>query len=293
MAAVQDINTGALMNHALATAQSYGGIARASTNHYNFGTNAGVIQGVDAKSIAITSVGKVFNASASASSITSDTESRTAISQPIPSATNITRLQSLAYLTALPTLPDSLTALTAHPHLQADINLGQGTGNPSDALGLVSLAGPATTSGGWSTSINESLDLSQFSSSQHLFIGLASARSTSADPANLHFSISREGTTLVDQTFTTLTDATAYFTDHSLDLGLLDPASNGHLNLTIQLDATLIPNGGFSANLFIANATAASGVPEPSSTFLLNLATTGLLTRRRRPVCKPWSGGRL
>ena len=105
--------------------------------------------------------------------------------------------------------------------------------------------------------------------------------------------MAREGTTLVDQTFTTLTDATAYFTDHSLDLGLLDPGSNGRLNLTIQLDATLIPNGGFSANLLIANATAASGIPEPSSTFLLTLATTGLLTRRRRPVCKPWSGGRL
>ena len=293
MAAVQDINTGALMNHALATAQSYGGIARASTNHYNFGTNAGVIQGVDAKSTAITSVGKVLNASASASSIMSNTESRAAISQPIPSATNITGLRSLAYLTALPTLPDSLTALTAHPHLQADINLGQGVGSSSDMLGLVSLAGPATLNGGWSTSINESLDLSQFSSAQHLFIGLATARATSTGPANLHFSISREGAMLIDQTFTTLADATAYFTDNSLDLGPLDPLSNGHLDLTIQLDASQIPDGGFATTLLIANATPASGIPEPSSTLLLTLATTGLLTRRRRPIFKPRSGGRL
>ena len=284
IATVKGGKTNLPLNRAIAVAQSLnGGIARADAT--TSGTNA-----IDASTLAITSLGKVLNASAT-SSFKLNSYSKAQIGLPHPSVLNIAR--DYAYLTALPTLVDSLSALTAHPHLQADINLGQGVGSSSDMLGLVSLAGPATLNGGWSTSINESLDLSQFSSAQHLFIGLATARATSTGPANLHFSISREGAMLIDQTFTTLADATAYFTDNSLDLGPLDPRSNGHLDLTIQLDATQIPDGGFATTLLIANATPASGIPEPSSTLLLTLATTGLLTRRRRPIFKPRSGGRL
>jgi hypothetical protein len=264
-----------LVNLATATARSLGGPAQADA--ITGGTN-----GVNARSMASTSSGMILNAAAGASSLQIGAESRASIGLSPPSATNITKTLSMAFLTAAPAVSDSIAALTGHAPLMTDINLGQGTGAASDILGLVTLAGPAAASVSWNASVDESVDLSRLSLSQHLIVGLLNSNSATSGPTNLHFSISRGSVVVVDRAFTSIANAKTYFNGTSLDLGSIDPTTSGKLDLHIELDASQVPQGGFSGSLVIANATPGAGVPEPSGALLTVLAGAGLLGRRKR-----------
>ena len=71
-------------------------------------------------------------------SAASHVQFRAAVAGPVPSGTNATGLQiRRAFLTALPTAADALTALTASPNAHRDFNIaGEGSGPASTPLGL-------------------------------------------------------------------------------------------------------------------------------------------------------------
>ena len=85
---------------------------------------------------------------------------------------------------------------------------------------------------------------------------------------------------LFDQTYSNFAQATADLTDHSLDLGLIDPGNTGQLVVNVKLDVTASPGSVFTSNLLVANATPGAGVPEPSCG-LLGIVALLTLSRRR------------
>ena len=79
---------------------------------------------------------------------------------------------------------------------------------------------------------------------------------------SLHFSITREGAVVEDQTFATSAAATTYFNDHVLDLGALKANVTGTLDLTFLMEMTTLDNGSrYGANFLVADVGLVMGVP--------------------------------
>jgi hypothetical protein len=128
----------------------------------------------------------------------------------------------------------------------------------------------------------------------HLVLGLLDGLeyrggnpSTSAVQA--HFVVTVNGSAVLDRTFTDPAEATAYVTDHPIDLGMLDPAATGMLDLGVHVDVNSTAIGGFGARLLFAAAPPlaatiavdAATVPEPAI-FPASLIVGAMLTRRQR-----------
>ena len=99
----------------------------------------------------------------------------------------------------------------------------------------------------------------------------------------LTFDVSNSGTSLVHQSFDTLSSADAYFSDHALDLGRF----SGHVDLaiTFQVSGATAQGAGFSyvlAGGALANSlTLPSAVPEPQ-TWLMWMAGLAAAAGRAR-----------
>ena len=114
------------------------------------------------------------------------------------------------------------------------------------------------------------------------FPGLVGSTATGGGFDSLHFVMTREGIAVVDQTFADLGSANTYFGDHTVDFGAIGSNLTGLLDIGLELKVTAHGGDGFTANLLIANATPASGVPEPSCLAVGTMAFAGLARRQRR-----------
>ena len=97
-----------------------------------------------------------------------------------------------------------------------------------------------------------------------LKVALDNPRSTGNGFDTLEFRLDKEGTTVLDQSFTSLAAATAYFTDHVLDLGGIATGITGTLDLTFYLNLTSNDaDAAFQADVLFGDNGAV--VPEPST----------------------------
>ena len=111
---------------------------------------------------------------------------------------------------------------------------------------------PATTVT-MSTSASFSFDVATLQSGK-LLVGLLDPVNSGAAFTSLHFSVTREGATVEDQTFATPAAATTYFNDHVLDFGALKAGVTGTLDLTFLLEMTTLDNGArYGANFLVAD----------------------------------------
>ena len=107
-----------------------------------------------------------------------------------------------------------------------------------------------------------SINISTLSNPQHLLVGLLDPTETSpTNISSLQFQITRQGSTVVTQTFTnpTASQLNSYFDDHTLDLGNYSGVS-GNLNLDFILNLTTSTVGAaFNTDLLFGNSTLAAG----------------------------------
>jgi MYXO-CTERM domain-containing protein len=214
---------------------------------------------------------------------------RSAVARPAPIPAAAAGIQAAAFLTALPGTSDSITALTSSPNTHHDFNVaGEGTGQTSNVLALIIMGGTHVTGGSisqtGSSTVSESIDVSQLASQQNLLIGFLQPTLIGPGFDSLHFQIMAAGMTVANQTFTDTATALSYFTDNTLDLGKISSGMTGSLDLSFQYDLTEKVGGGFTTSFLVANSSLGSGpasVPEPAAFAPLAFAMIGL-TRRRR-----------
>jgi hypothetical protein len=98
-----------------------------------------------------------------------------------------------------------------------------------------------------------SLDVSTLQSGK-LMVGLLDPQSFGSGFTSLHFTITREGAIVEDQTFATIAAATTYFNDRALDFGALKAGVTGTLDLTFFLEMTTLDNGTrYGINFLVAD----------------------------------------
>ena len=122
-----------------------------------------------------------------------------------------------------------------------------------------------------------------------LLVGLLDNSLTSQGFTSLEFSITEDGSTKIDQTFTTVAAAASYFSDHVLDLGtfVAEPA----LDLVFDFTFTTGSSPGRFGEDFLFGAASSvpitpppGAVPEPACLSIFGLAGAAVLARRRRVV---------
>ena len=190
------------------------------------------------------------------------TESRAFIGDAIPDATAASGLEVAAFTTGSPGIAAAQAFTMGNP----DISVHYGP--TSDVLGLVTLGGSTSENNAGSSrtmtgSVTYAIDLNELPNTrQQLLVGLLDSRVEGSGFDSFEFQISREGTIVVDETFTTVADATSYFDSQLLDLGSNDSAAVvGDLDLEFSIALTSDdPDAGFYFDLMFGNSTEFSGV---------------------------------
>jgi len=213
-------------------------------------------------------------------------ESWSAVAQSAPSLSSLNTVQAAAFDTGLPSEPDSRTALAIAPLVHQDFNVaGEGTGPISTVLGLAILGGGNNLDGTghlWNASTTMDLSVTTLSP-QDLMLGLLEPVSSGNGFDSLTFTATKNSSTILQSvTFTSLTDANAYFTDNAVDLGPI----TGVTSIQFQLsETTTAPGDSYDAPLIFGDATVDAGpvpTPEPAGMAVVGVVGAGWLGRRRR-----------
>jgi hypothetical protein len=128
-------------------------------------------------------------------------------------------------------------------------------------FGQNTLNGTPTATPTISTTANYSFDISTLTSG-NLLVGLLDPTTSGPGFTSLHFQVTREGSVVVDQMFSTLATAATYFDDHVLDLGPLTAGVVGTLDLSIHFDMVSPDNlTKFRTTLLVADVGLIAGTP--------------------------------
>jgi hypothetical protein len=143
-----------------------------------------------------------------------------------------------------------------------------------------SLDGSPTQSRTYSASAYLRFQSGDFPDEQRLLLGLLQPTVTGLGFESLRFQVNAGGGAAeIDQVFTDLAPAIAYFSGNTLDLGSI-VSWNGLLDL--QLDLTTRRAGdGFVIETLFGSSTIGANVPLPASGWLLVTAITFAATRSR------------
>jgi hypothetical protein len=154
--------------------------------------------------------------------------------------------------TLVPLLADVTALQAGNPNNQA-VFTGPSMPFALGTLGVVNLSGAAED---YSSSFNLAFD-----QPMSVYLGLLNPTSTGGGFDTLELTVVLDGNTLVDEQFTDLATATAYFTDHVLNTPLMGS------DMTINMQVTShISGDGFGFDLEVAP------VPEPSTVALVLLS---------------------
>jgi hypothetical protein len=194
---------------------------------------------------------------------TSHAEARAGTSNPARDASLAAGIQSAVFATATPTLTDVQSFFAGNVYSQPSFNLVDDAfpGNSSDIFGLVTMGAAYSESGSgnrtYTSTATFAIDLSlNFNPAQRLVVALLDRNSQGVGFDSMTFTITREGTMVVNQTFNTLATALAFFDDELLDLGSNGPLNvSGNLDLIFGLSLTTNDAGaGFQFDLAFGNS---------------------------------------
>jgi hypothetical protein len=159
----------------------------------------------------------------------------------------------MAGSSALPMAGDVSSALISDPNVTAAYNASV-THSPLALLAMgLNTTNTTTPTPSLDVSASYSFNLEMLTSG-NLMIGLLDPTSSGPGFTSLHFTVSREGGLVEDQTFASLASALSYFDDHVLDLGAMASGVVGTLDLSIGLSMISPDNNTrFGATLLIAD----------------------------------------
>ena len=151
--------------------------------------------------------------------------------------------------------------------LAANINISTAFGATPDFFAIEELGGAYSNGGSGTETVTSTADLTLnlgvLAARQDLLLGLYNPTVVGSGFTSLTFTLTGDGQTLVNQTFTTVAAAEAFFADDALDLGSLatGPLSGSILTLEATLTVTTASAGtGFYTGLIIGDPPpAASG----------------------------------
>jgi hypothetical protein len=172
---------------------------------------------------------------------------------------------------------DITTPMAGNPNAQAAFSETQGIAVAVLGAGAVDEADPTSIT--FTSSVSYSFDLARLPlhSDAVLVMALLDTIVGGSGFDLLELEILREGTAIVDETFTDLSDALAYFDDHVFALGDIRAGVTGTLDLDILLRVTTDdPGSRFAANVIFGH------VPEPSTALLFSGGLLAVAARRRR-----------
>jgi hypothetical protein len=181
---------------------------------------------------------------------------------------------------AAPSGAESAALLSSSPNVAAIADGVRGVGAQAAVSASPALSPPDEPSYKFPYSFSTSGGF-EFSTAQagHLLVGFISSAFAGAGFDTLELSISANGATVYDHTFTTLDEANAFFTDHVLDLGLFEA---GDQNVLVSSYYTFVDPAAYGFNYVVG--TSVSAVPEASSWMMMVFGLGGvvLMARRRR-----------
>jgi hypothetical protein len=195
-----------------------------------------------------------------------------------------TTLNSFAGAVGDPLPSDVLATSAGKPNVIRGLGIGRG----GQQLGLAELGGlyPTSSSGGsavFFSTVSFEFDPTALGTPDFA-VGLQDGQLSGNGFDLLDFEVLVNGLPAVQRMFTNPDSALAYFDDQVLNLGVLDPGSDGLIDLTFDLSLTgHIAGDGFAIDLGVAN------VPEPRSVVLLatGLALVFGLARLRATTAAP------
>ena len=254
------------------SAQATAGGQRAAQAHATVNQTAGG----KAKANAATSG---LNALATTDSyvLLAELETRTAVASPAPDRSLGSGLNAFAFATAQPLAADVAAVLTGN--LQVTIRQFFG-GASCTMLGLASLGGALSIDAyfeNYHTSLTQTIDLGTLPGLKHLLLGLVNPEFV-GNTNYLHFLVTKDGSSFIDETFADTATALAYFTDHALDLGDFT-GQTGNLDLGLAFDFAPGSNAGFSSQFLLGAPGVPSPTPLPTSLLLLASGLAGLVGR--------------
>jgi hypothetical protein len=117
-----------------------------------------------------------------------------------------------------------------------------------------------------------------FDSPYSLSLGFLGMNAFNGGFDSLEFTVVNNGSTIYSHTFTTLADATSFFTDQTLGLGTF----SGGLNMLVEYDLTASSARGMDFSYLVATAP----VPEPEiwALMLVGLGMLGIAKRRAAAI---------
>jgi hypothetical protein len=162
----------------------------------------------------------------------------------------LTGEQAIAMIDGKPSAASVNAVEAAHPTMAAALK-------GATVVGLGELGGAYDGSGGGTqtetSSVAESVDLSQFASEKDLLVGFYQGTQVGAGVSDLTLDITANGTDVFHQEFTNSAAAVAFFTDHTLDLGIMT-AFGSALDIAASMTTTeASPGAGLDFGLLIAN----------------------------------------
>lgn len=166
----------------------------------------------------------------------------------------------VSYASALPTAASVSSLLADSPNVQAAVADAQVLG--AGTVGAMFF--PFSSSAAFTL---------PFTSGEHLLLGLVAPFAIADFPVAFEFSVSNGGSTLYAGSFTSPTAAASFFTDHVLDLGVLNAST---LNLLVSFSLT---EGAYGFSYVLAQG--AAPVPEPGTWLLLVLGALVMAWRLR------------
>jgi hypothetical protein len=157
------------------------------------------------------------------------------------------------YTVGLPSNSSVTSALSGNPNVTAAYN-ASATKTPLALLAMgfdTTISAAATQT--LTTTADYSFDLGMLTSG-NLMIGLLDPGGSGPGFTSLHYTVTREGSLVEDQTFASLASALSYFDDHVLNLGAMASGVVGTLDLSISLSMDSPDNNtSFGTTLLIAD----------------------------------------
>ncbi len=206
---------------------------------------------------------------------TASEQSQSSVGGVAPAYNLVAGYQAAAFATGLPSTADVNTALGSSSNVRSAITA-------LNVFGLVETGAAAPTGISGMQTFTASTDIhflpGSLAAGQHLQLGLLNPSLVGGGFQSMKFEVDEQGSPIITQTFTDAATATAYFTDHALDLGAPTATGSTGTDITIDYSVTSSSNQTFQSELVIA------GVPQPATAVSLLLGASLLGVRRMRRV---------